>query len=90
MVVQSAWKLSQHTASSAAMIGSPRGGEEDTRGAGLGDLVGDLVAGAGVAVGVVACSSFSLAMMTEAVSGCTKMVSVFVVQREVVYGEELD
>jgi len=48
------------------MIGSLRGGEEDTRGAGLGDVVGDLVAGAGVAAGVVACSLFSLAMMTEA------------------------
>lgn len=48
------------------MIGSPRGGEED---AGLGDLVGDLVAGAGAAVGVAACSSFSLAMMTEAFLG---------------------
>jgi hypothetical protein len=69
MMAQSAWKLSRHTASSAAMIGSPRGGEEDTRGAGLGDLVGDLVAGAGAAAGVAACSSFSLAMMTEAFLG---------------------
>lgn len=39
------------------MIGWPRGGEEDTKGAGLGDLVGDLgaAAGAGTAAGV-ACS----------------------------------